>query len=110
MMRNNRTANFARGDLFRVANQPVALNDVIAGLKFRRWNAMSSDYQFPRSDSMRAGGGADLILCFHSPVFATFHSTLKYRAALTFEIAASASFNAPSVFSAPIQVGNSSAR
>src|SRR5260370_42448034 len=46
VMRNNRTANFSRGYPFRVANQPVALDDVIAGVKFRRWNAMSSDYQF----------------------------------------------------------------
>ena len=46
MMRNNRTANFARGYPFRVANQPVGLDDVIAGVKFQRWLAMSSDYQF----------------------------------------------------------------
>ena len=52
MMRNNRTANSARGHPFRVANQLVALDDVIAGVKFRRWDAMSSDYQFPRSDSI----------------------------------------------------------
>ena len=46
MMRNNRTANSARGHPFRVANQLVALDDVIAGVKFQRWLAMSSDYQF----------------------------------------------------------------
>src|SRR5438477_7219990 len=46
LMSNNPTADFARGYSFRVANQPVALDDVIARVKFRRWNAMSSDYQF----------------------------------------------------------------